>query len=166
MTLMEKVLLSKIDLCPLGFGKDRSGKPLPEGARLICGSKGGRFLCLAGYRDAVFYEENRKNAGYLRVSRSFRRFLAVLFAVGDLTAAEKIVLSASKAEWDQYRLRHPKSAVQKETIKKLRALTGIRPSPDPFGEVNASKNSCDAIGPVTGNVVKDYETVELTEIVF
>lgn len=166
MTLMEKVLLTEIDLCPLGFGKDRSGKPLPEGARLICGISGGRFLCLAGYRDAVFFEENGKKARCFRVSRSFRRFLAVLFAVGDMTAAEKLVLSESKAEWDHYRLRHPKSAVQKETIKRLRALTGIRPSPDPFGVVSASKISCNAIRSFAGNEEKEYETVELTEIVF
>ncbi|MCQ2425841.1 MAG: hypothetical protein MJ070_06815 [Lachnospiraceae bacterium] len=166
MTMMEKVLRSGIDLSPLGFGRDRTGKPLPEGAGLISGVSGGRFLRLSGCRDAVFYEPDGKNAVPVRVSRSFRRFLAVLFAAGDLTALAVLVSSRSLEEWEQYRAAHPKTETQKAVLRQLRELTGIRPSPDPFGEVTVSRITCDVEFPIPAPEPKEYETVGLTEIVF
>ena len=163
---MEKVLGSGIDLSPLGFGKDSTGKPLPQGARMISGVSGGRFLCLSGSRDAVFYETDGINAVPVRVSRSFRRFLAVLFAAGDLTALVNLVSSRSFEEWEQYRAAHPKTENQKAVLRQLRELTGIRPSPDPFGEVTASRDTCGLEIPVSAPETKEYDTVDLIEIEF
>ena len=163
---MEKVLGSGIDLSPLGFGKDSTGKPLPEGAGLLSGVSGGRFLCLSGSRDAVFYEADGMNAVPVRVSRSFRRFLAVLFAAGDLTALGVLAYSRNVGEWERYRAAHPKTENQKVIIRQLRELTGIRPSPDPFGEVTASRDTCGFEIPVSVPEPREYDTVELIEIEF
>lgn len=166
MTLMEKVLLSGSVLFPLGFGRDISRKPLPDGARLIAGTASGRFLCLSGSRDAVFYEANRPGVLPVRISRSFRQFLRVLIAAGDLNAVEKLILSESGEAWEKYRRNHPKTVIQKEKLRQLRSMTGLRPSSDPYGEVRSVMDCYDPPVLPEAGPGKEYETVELTEIVF